>query len=191
MAPKVRLKGKIINGFPSDYTVVDIETTGLSPDRCEIIEISALKVRNNKIVSQFSSLVKPTVNIPPFISRLTGITDEMVFSAPQICDVLPEFMNFVENDLILGHNVNFDINFLYDNWKKHFKKDFTNDFVDTMRLSRAYCKLSSHRLKYLAKHYNISTKGHHRALVDCEITYKIYNCIKIEVCQNAGSLIFS
>lgn len=184
MAQKERLKGKFISEFPSDYCVVDIETTGLSPDKCEIIEISALKVRSDKIVSQFSSLVNPSQNIPPFISKLTGITDDMVAAAPQIYSVLPEFMTFVENDLILGHNVNFDINFLYDNWKKHFQKDFTNDFVDTMRLSRKHCKVTSHRLKSLAKHYNIPTKGHHRALVDCEITYKIYNCIKNDACEN-------
>lgn len=191
MAPKERLKGQLINEFPSDYTVVDIETTGLSPDKCEIIEISALKVRNDKIVSEFSSLVKPSQSIPPFISGLTGITDDMVAAVPEIQSVLPRFMNFVENDLILGHNVNFDINFLYDNWKKYFQKDFTNDFVDTMRLSRKHCKITSHKLKSLAKYYNISTDGHHRALIDCEITYKIYNCIKRKVFDNSANLIFS
>lgn len=178
MVVKERNKGKCLNEFPSDYTVVDIETTGLSPDKCEIIEISALKVREDKVVEEFSSLIKPSKQINPFIVRLTGITDEMVASAPKINTVLPDFMSFVSDDYILGHNVNFDINFIYDNWKKYFKKEFNNDFVDTMRLSRIHCDLPSHKLKSLAKHYNVSIEGHHRALVDCNITHKIYQHIK-------------
>lgn len=183
MALKERNKGKYISDFPSDYTVVDIETTGLSPDKCEIIEISALRVRNDEIVDTFSTLIKPSKKIDPFIVRLTGITDDMVAEAPKIKAVLPEFMNFVAEDYILGHNVNFDINFIYDNWKKYFKKEFNNDYIDTMKLSRVHCDLPSHRLKALAKHYDVSIKGHHRALVDCEITFKIYKHIKNEALQ--------
>lgn len=186
MAVKERNKGTHIDNFPSDYTVVDIETTGLSPDKCEIIEISAIKVRNDEIVDTFSSLIKPSKRIDPFIVRLTGITDEMVADAPKIRAVLPEFTKFVADDYILGHNVNFDINFIYDNLKKYFKKDFSNDFIDTMKLSRIHCDLPSHRLKALAKHYNVSIKGHHRALVDCEITYKIYNYIKNEALEKVS-----
>lgn len=184
MITNERNKGILINEFPSDYTVVDIETTGLSPRSCEIIEISALKVRDNKIVDTFSSLIKPTQYIASFITKLTGITDEMVASAPPVQDILPKFMEFAADDLILGHNVNFDINFIYDNWKKHHGKDFSNNFVDTMRLSRKHCNLKKHNLKFLAKHYGVSTEGHHRALVDCEITFKIYNHIKNEVLEN-------
>ena len=123
MALKERNKGKHVTDFPCDYTVVDIETTGLSPDKCEIIEISALKVRNDEIVDTFSTLIKPSKRIDPFIVRLTGITDEMVAEAPKIRAVLPAFMEFVAEDFILGHNVNFDINFIYYNWKKYFKKE--------------------------------------------------------------------
>lgn len=180
MEIKERNKGKCIVEFPSDYTVVDIETTGLSPGKCEIIEISALKVRNDKIIKSFSSLVKPSKKIDSFIMNLTGITNDMVVAAPKIKTVLPDFMEFVENDFILGHNVNFDINFIYDNLKKYYKKDFKNDFVDTMRLSRIHCNLKKHNLKTLAKYYNISLQGHHRALVDCEITYNVYMNIKKE-----------
>lgn len=184
MAIKERNKGKYISDFQSDYTVLDIETTGLSPDKCEIIEISALKVRNDEIVDTFSSLVKPSKKIDPFIVRLTGITDEMVSSAPKIKTVLPEFISFVADDFILGHNVNFDINFIYDNLKKYCKKEFNNDYLDTMKLSRVHCDLKSHKLKALAKHYDVSIKGHHRALTDCEITFKIYKHIKNEVLEN-------
>lgn len=183
MVQAQRNKGSLIYDFPSDYTVVDIETTGLSPSGCEIIEISALKVRDDEIVDSFSSLVKPSKKINSFIMNLTGITNEMVASAPKIKAVLPEFMNFVSDDLVLGHNVNFDINFIYDNLLKHFKKEFTNDFIDTMRLSRKHCDLKKHNLKSLAKHYNISLEGHHRALTDCKITFDVYKSIKRDVTQ--------
>lgn len=187
MAGIVRNKGKQIENFPSDYTVVDIETTGLSPGQCEIIEISALKVRDDKIVDSFSSLVKPSKNINSFITNLTGITNDMVQNAPGIVSVLPAFIDFVSDDCLLGHNVNFDINFIYDNWKRHFEKEFSNDFIDTMRLSRKHCDIKKHNLKSLAEHYNISSVGHHRALKDCEITYNVYKCIKEEAKAQAYS----
>lgn len=183
MALIQRNKGSLVEGFPSDYTVVDIETTGLSPEKCEIIEISAIKVKNDEIVDTFSMLVKPSKKIDSFIMNLTGITNEMVASAPKIKEVLLHFVNFVGDDCVLGHNVNFDINFIYDNLKKFCKKEFSNDFIDTMRLSRKHCDLKKHNLKSIAKHYNISLDGHHRALVDCEITYNVYKNIKKEVCS--------
>ncbi len=173
-----RNKGSLINDFPSDYTVVDIETTGLSPHKCEIIEISALKVRGDKIVDTFSSLIKPSKPVSSFITNLTGITNDMVNAAPDIKSVLPEFLTFAGKDFILGHNVNFDINFIYDNLKKYFSRDFTNNFIDTMHLSRKYCDLRRHNLKSLAEHYNISLEGHHRALNDCNITFNVYQNIK-------------
>lgn len=188
MVQTQRNKGSLIYDFPSDYTVVDIETTGLSPSGCEIIEISALKVRDDEIVDSFSSLVKPSKKINSFITNLTGITNEMVAEAPKIKTILPEFMNFVSNDFILGHNVNFDINFIYDNLFKYFKKEFTNDFIDTMRLSRKHCDLKKHNLKTLAKHYQISIEGHHRALTDCHITFNIYKNIKNAVLAKSSTL---
>lgn len=173
-----RNKGSLIKLLPADYTVVDIETTGLSPQKCEIIEISALKVRNDRIVDTFSSLIKPSKPVSSFITKLTGITNDMVNSAPDIKSVLPKFLKFTGEDFLLGHNVNFDINFIYDNLKKYFRKDFTNNFIDTMHLSRKYCDLRHHNLKALAEYYKISAEGHHRALNDCNITFNIYKSIK-------------
>ena len=102
----------------------------------------------------------------------------MVAYSPKITEVLPDFTEFVASDCIIGHNVNFDINFIYDNIKRHFNKEFSNDYVDTMRLARKFCKFSSHRLSYLAEQFEISTEGHHRALNDCIMTYEIYKKIK-------------
>ncbi len=167
-----------VDNFPSDYTVVDIETTGLSPSRDEIIEISALKVRSGQIYDEFSKLIKPKTKINSFITHLTGITNEMVISAPAINEILPEFINFVSNDIILGHNVKFDLNFIRTNLENCGFASLLNQSMDTMILGRKYCKLKSHSLKNLAIHYNVSIAGHHRALNDCHITHNIYQNIK-------------
>lgn len=174
-----RNKGESLTEFLKDYTVIDIETTGLSPTNNEIIELSALKVRNDIVIEKFSALIKPKEIISGFISHLTGITDELVCESLPVEGVLPEYVKFIADDVILGHNVNFDINFIYDNLKKHNGREFSNDYIDTMRLSRKHLRLKSNSLKSLAKHYKVDLKGHHRALNDCLITFNIYQNIKM------------
>lgn len=165
-------KGKSLLLFPEDCVVLDIETTGLSPSWDEIIEISALRVRDGQIADTFSSLVKPENEIDEFITELTGITNEMLASAPSEADVLPLALDFIGADIIVGHNVNFDINFLYDHSLRLLKKPLTNDFVDTMRISRKVLpELEHHRLCDIAKALNVEPKGEHRALADCETTF--------------------
>lgn len=168
----------IITEFPDNYTVVDIETTGLSPSKDEIIEISALKVRAGKIYDEFSQLIKPQATISPFITHLTGITNEIVASSPMIQEILPKFIKFVSDDIILGHNIKFDLNFIRTNLENFGFEPLPNNSIDTMKLGRKYCKLKSHSLKNLAIHYNVSIEGHHRALNDCLITHNIYQNIK-------------
>lgn len=169
--------------FIEDFTVIDIETTGLSCEKNEIIELSAIRVRNGIITDKFSSLVKPNGHINSFIKNLTAISNEMVENAPDITSVLPEFMEFISQDVLLGHNISFDLRFIRHNLFKHFKKEFFNQKLDTMRLSRKYMThLPSHRLKTVAEYFNVSTKGHHRALNDCLITYEIYKNIK-QICS--------
>lgn len=176
----IRNKGEYLTDFPSDYTVIDIETTGLSSTFNEIIELSALKVRKDKVVDKFSQLVKPSGRISSFISRLTGISNELVKDAGSIENILPAYLEFIADDIVLGHNVNFDINFIYDNLKKFHNKEFNNNYIDTMKISRKYLALASNSLSSLAKHYKVDTTGHHRALNDCMITLNIYKKFKKE-----------
>jgi len=144
-------KGKSIIDFPSDYVLFDIETTGLDPNFDEIIEIGAIRVRDLKIVDKFHTLVKPEYEIDDFIG----------------------------NDILVGHNINFDINFIYDNLINCDYLPLTNDFVDTLRLSRRILpELEHHRLIDLADYYNIDTKGNHRSMKDVEITNSIYINLK-------------
>lgn len=173
-------KGKSLISLPSNFTLIDLETTGLSAEYDEIIEMSALRVRDFKVVDEFSSLVQPSEEIDDFIEELTGITNEMLKHAKTIFSVMPEFLSFIGNDIVVGHNVNFDINFIYD--KSSYFRDFSNDFVDTMRLSRILRKDERHhRLSDVCKRYNISNSNAHRALSDCYTTFECYEHIRDEI----------
>lgn len=173
------LKGKSTIDLLSDYIVFDIETTGLDSSYDEVIEIGAIKVKNNKIVSKFNSLVKPKNEINEYITELTGITNEMVKDTPTIEKILPDFMNYIGNDILIGHNVNFDINFIYDNLYRNKFDVLTNDFIDAMRISRKLLpELPHHRLIDLAKYFKIDSTNNHRILKDCEITMNVYENLK-------------
>ena len=168
-------KGQSLIQDIADYTVVDIETTGLSPNRDSIIEISALRVRNSSVGDVFSSLINPGYEIPNFITELTGITNTMLQSAPKIDAVLPQFLEFLGNDVIVGHNVNFDINFLYDNSVELLSKPLSNNFVDTMRIARKLFPDSPHhRLQDISLMLFVNYSDAHRAEQDCRITYQCY-----------------
>lgn len=169
-------KGNCIYTFLNNYTVIDIETTGLNPKCDEIIEIAAIKIRENKIVGQYNVLVKSNEKIPENIEQLTGITNQMVIEKGiNIEDALLSFSNFICNDILIGHNINFDINFLYDNYLKYLKRPLINDFVDTLKISKNLIN-DTHdwKLSTLAKKYNIENVNAHRALNDVIVTNKIY-----------------
>lgn len=168
-------KGKSLLQFPDNFIVVDLETTGLDPKYNAIIEISALKIRDNQVVDTFDTLVNPCCEIGSFISELTGITDEMLADAPNIRDVLPVFYEFIGNDILMGHNVHFDVNFLYDNVEFFLGENLSNNFVDTMRLAKRLMKeLEHHRLIDVASAFNIVVENAHRALADCYTTLMCY-----------------
>ncbi len=178
-----KFKGKSLFEFPSNYTVIDIETNGLYSGVNEIIEVSALKYRGEVLCERFSTLVKPTGPITPFITSLTGITDDMVEDAPDINRVMREFYEFVGNDILIGHNVNFDVDFLYDNLWIHNGLALENSFVDTLRLARkALPYLSNHKQTTVATHFGIPTDGAHRAARDCEICNACYLELKKLLC---------
>ena len=185
---QIRKKGKSLIKIPSRFVVFDIETTGLNPATDEIIEISAIKVRDNVIEDTFSYLIKPNNEIPYFITELTKITNEMVENALSIEEVLPRFIDFIEDEILVGHNVNFDINFIYDNLGELNIPPITNDFVDTLRISRRLIpELKHHKLSDLANYFNIDTNGSHRSLKDVEITFEVLNNLNkmiIEKYQN-------
>jgi DNA polymerase III epsilon subunit family exonuclease len=169
-----------IKKLPSNYVVIDIETTGLHPRKNKIIELSALKVRNDMIVDQFTTLCHPGTKISQTITKLTGITNDMLKGAPKINEVIQSYLDFIGDDIVIGHNAHFDINFIYANCIKLLEKPFSNDFVDTLKISRDACKdLRHHRVSDMVKYFNIIINGElHRSLNDCHATYQIYLKLK-------------
>lgn len=162
--------------FVNDYCVLDLETTGLKAKACEIIEVGIVKVRNGQTVSKMSVLIRPkTLPIPPFITRLTGITTEMVASAPSIEEVSYWIYDFIGSDPILGYNVLFDLSFLRAHTTKHTPN---NCFLDVLALARiCFPELSSHSLSNMTAHLHLY-QNTHRAIDDCIATYQLYEICK-------------
>lgn len=152
--------------------MVDIETTGMR--QAKIIEISALRVRAGREKSSFSMLINPHERLSYFIKNLTGITDQMLAQADELAPVLLAFHAFLGEDIIIGHNVHFDVNFLYDNLLQVHGIYLTNDMVDTLRLARRFLDLKHNRLDDLTQHFAIAGRDKHRALHDCRLTHAVY-----------------
>ena len=172
-------KGENLNKFVDDYVLVDIETTGFSPVKDNIIEIGAIKVKNNEIISEYNELIKIDKILSPFTTKLTGITDEMLQSGKNIAEVLKEFVKFSENKIIIGHNVTFDLGFLNYNCRKYLNYNLNNDYVDTMCMTRKIVPNSiNYKLGTLANLFNVSYEGAHRGLKDVQITYEVYNNLR-------------
>lgn len=183
MQNATRNKGKNIILFPDEYIVVDIETTGLDPTYDDIIEIGAIHVKDGNEIARFSELIRPECGyVSDFITALTGITNEMLWDAEDAPEVLPRFMDFVGNHYIVGHNVNFDINFIYDSVLMYFNTHFQNDYIDTMRISRKLHPDWKHnRLSDISEYYGVDCTDAHRALRDCVITKNCFLELKQEV----------
>ncbi len=158
-----------------EFVVVDIETTGLSRYTSKITEIGALKIRNNKIIDRFETLVDPEQRIPRFITKITGITNDMVKNASKVYEVLPRFLNFLGERCFIGHYATFDYNFLNHNAQLHHDHTMLNDKLCTCRLARRLLpELPSKRLSCVSNHLGISETTEHRAMSDALITAKIF-----------------
>ncbi len=168
------LYGTYEGGFEDEFVVFDIETTGLSNASCGITEIGAVKVKNGEVLERYNTFVNPEMPIPQEIVELTGITDEMVKDARVIAEVLPEFLAFVGDRLLIAHNADFDIGFIRAAAKR-LEIPFDNAYLDTVALSRHLnAELKSHKLNKLAEYFNLGSFNHHRASDDAEMLAMIY-----------------
>ena len=156
------------------YIVFDIETTGFSSIRDRIIEIGAVKVVNGEIVDRFSTFVNPERPIPFEITNLTSITDQMVMEYPAIETILPQFLEFVGDGVLVAHNAGFDVGFIEQNCRNQaIEQKFT--YVDTVALARVLLPtLSKYKLNIVAKALGISLENHHRAVDDAGATAEIF-----------------
>lgn len=167
----VNEKGQSLKGT---YVVFDLETTGFSSAKDKIIEIGAVKVENGEITDKYSTFVNPKIPIPFRITQLTSITDEMVMESPEIETILPQFLKFVGDAVLVAHNASFDVSFIEENCRQQgIEPDFTS--VDTVGLARVLLPtLSKFKLNVVAKALNISQEHHHRAVDDARVTAEIY-----------------
>ncbi|MCI8267983.1 MAG: PolC-type DNA polymerase III [Lachnospiraceae bacterium] len=164
-------KGQRLDGT---FVVFDIETTGFSPVANRIIEIGAVKVDKGQVVDRFSVFVNPEVPIPFEIEKLTGINDSMVMEAETIETILPQFLDFVGDAVLVAHNANFDVSFIKENAKRQqLPVDFT--YVDTVGIARMLLTgQAKYTLDAVAKTLKISLENHHRAVDDAECTAEIF-----------------
>lgn len=185
MSIQMRRQGKYIEDFIDEYVVLDLETTGLSPESNEIIEIGAILYKNGVKSSEFTTLIRPKSRISGFITNLTGISNEMVSTAPSIEEVLPELMTFLGDKPVLAHNASFDLGFLNAAYHRCFGIPFPNDYLDTMRISRKLYPNERHRLQDLTARFGIRRDGAHRSMADCIMTQKAYECMR-DHCRQQG-----
>ncbi|SHE63265.1 PolC-type DNA polymerase III [Clostridium fallax] len=157
----------------STFVVFDLETTGFSSKNNKIIEIGAVKIKDGEIVDNFSYFVNPEVSIPYKITELTGINDDMVKDAETIEKVLPKFMDFIGDSIVVAHNAGFDTAFIKKNCND-LNIEFKNPIMDTVPLARfLYPELKKVKLNIVAKHLGISLENHHRAVDDAKATADI------------------
>ena len=156
------------------YVVFDLETTGFSPIKDKIIEIGAVKVEHGEITEKFSTFVNPKIPIPFQITQLTSITDQMIMNAPDIENVLPQFLEFIGDAALVAHNASFDVSFIEQNCRyQDIQPDFTS--VDTVALARILLPtLSKFKLNVVANALHISLENHHRAVDDAGATAEIF-----------------
>jgi DNA polymerase-3 subunit epsilon len=163
----------------TEFCVFDLETTGGSPDGSRITEIGAVKVRGGEIVGEFATLINPGVPIPPAITYLTGITNAMVYPAPQIDAVLPSFVEFIGDAVLVAHNASFDTRFLAANLARYGYPAAGNPIVCTVRLARRLVRdeVPNLQLATLARALRAHTAPCHRALDDARATVDVFHAL--------------
>lgn len=148
------------------YVVLDLETTGFKPGPAAVTEIAAIRIENGKEVSRIDTLVDPEMPVPPEITRITGISNAMVRGKSKFYELLPDIQKIFEEAIFVSHNVPFDWSFFDYFYRKHLNKPLEMPSLCTLKMSRKLLKLESNKLENVAKHFNVSLVGAHRAMND-------------------------
>lgn len=182
-------KGRSVKCYVKDYTVLDLETTSCFVSDTEIVEISAIKVRNGVVIDTFDTLVNPGCHIPAAATAVNHITDDMVKDAPYIVDVIEDLLRFLGDDVIVGYNCSrFDVNIIYDVAEVLLNEHLTNDYFDLLDVARRVLpELENRKLETISKYFGLDTEGEHRALKDCCLTKDCYE----EIYKKYGNNCFS
>ena len=173
--------------YPSDYVVIDFETNGLEPRTCGIIQMAAVRYRNDVKVDTFTSFVYTTI-IPPKVSELTSITLDDCKTAPRLEELLPQLLEFIGNDVIVAHNAAFDLGFLTESMERLNLPGRTFIYVDTLRLARQKIKdVKWYKLPILKRYLKLEYNSH-LAEDDCYVCHEVYKyCRGLSLNQTALS----
>ncbi len=157
-----------------DFIALDIETTGLSFNENEIIEIGAVRYQEGLEKERFSIFIKPQKQVPQFIKQLTHITDEQLAGGENLSDALTQLLEFIGSDIVVCHNVSFDIGFLNAKYEKKGFTKLSNQTIDTLDLARIYLPfIQNHKLETVAEYFKIDLTNAHRAIFDAKATAEI------------------
>lgn len=172
------LRDQALNG--SEYVIFDTETTGLSAVYDSIIEIGATKMKDGEVIARFDKFINPGHPLSEVTTNLTSITNDMVKDAPDETVIVGEFMDFIGNDILVGHNVTFDMGFMNAALTRMGRPRLAMPVIDTLEMSRTlHSEYRNHKLDSLAKRYHIVLEHHHRADSDAETTgylmYKLFD----------------
>ena len=160
--------------------VIDVETTGLSPETARITEVALIICDENQILSHWSTLIQPEMPIPEMISKITGITDEMVRNAPKFAQVATLIADGFKDRTFVAHNSNFDYGFLRAEYKR-IGQEFQVPQLCTVRASRKiFPGLTSYKLSSLCEKFQIENKQAHRALADAMATAQLFQLVARE-----------
>lgn len=183
---KVRSGHSKISSKSAPYVVLDVETTGTDSRRDEIIEMAAVVIEDESVSRQYQTLVKTEKKLTPAITKLTGITTEMLMEEGQeLATALPQFLDFVGELPVVGHNIDFDYDFIRVACKKLGVPRINNKRIDTLELSRRLVRsVRNHKLPTLLQHFHIETTASHRGITDCLSTHELY--LKLKEIENAG-----
>jgi len=167
--------GKAQKEKKTGYVVIDVETTGLDPERSELLEIGAVRIVDHDISETFSAMIRTKQPVPKEITALTGITQQMSEEGSECAKALEAFWNFLGSSAVIGHNLSFDLAFLKKASAEAGIPVGRNSCIDTLSLARRKIRdITDYRLETLADYFGIKPKRFHRAVEDCCTTFRIY-----------------
>ena len=172
--------------MPADYVVLDTETTGLKPERDELIEVGCMRIRNGVVVDELSALINCRQQIPEIVQELTGLDNEILDKEGKpLSGTMNELLSFIGDDWIIGHNIAFDIRFIQESCARNSIKTTPFRAIDTITLSRELLEggVPDYKLETLVRHFGIASRQTHRALLDARITQQLYS--KLNEIQNS------
>ena len=162
----------------TDYVVLDTETTGLSPEKDQMVEIGIITVKNGEITNEYTSLIKPTIPISSEATAINGISESDLRDAPQLEDVVPDVVSRIKNQIVVGHNVTFDLAFVSRAISDH-TEIASISYIDTVKVARNCIPGKSYRLQSLANRLCLDTGNAHRALDDAKTANSLLQyCIR-------------